>query len=113
MKYRYRKPTTSGRVALVSGVIVALYGFGYVFGAVLVISHLSPFSPVHIYPAIIVESVFFVPVCAFGAYRLIRYWFRSLKYDDDQCFTCGYSLVGNTSGSCPECGSFVGKIAEL
>jgi hypothetical protein len=28
---------------------------------------------------------------------------------EDRCFQCGYSLTGNTSGVCPECGSPVEK----
>jgi hypothetical protein len=36
---------------------------------------------------------------------------RARKRDPDGCPTCGYNLTGNTSGTCPECGSAVPQLA--
>jgi len=61
---------------------------------------------------------FVVALCALFAYSctaqaLSRRWWR--KYDDlrsdrELCPKCGYNLMGNASGICPECGSSVGWI---
>ena len=34
------------------------------------------------------------------------------KNDQPACNSCGYSLTGNTSGTCPECGSPIPKAPE-
>jgi hypothetical protein len=101
---RGKKSTPAGRGAFMVGVLIGFYGFCHLFGAFLVLSGLGRLSPVHIYPAIVVESVIVVPLCAFGSYKLIRFWRRGLRYSDDQCAKCGYLLNGNTSEFCPECG---------
>ena len=37
-------------------------------------------------------------------------WFRSMSRSRQGCCSsCGYSLTGNTSGTCPECGSPISK----
>jgi hypothetical protein len=38
--------------------------------------------------------------------RVERYLWAEL---DDVCNSCGYNLTGNTSGTCPECGTPVPK----
>jgi hypothetical protein len=30
---------------------------------------------------------------------------REERLANNQCLSCGYSMVGNTSGTCPECGT--------
>ena len=37
--------------------------------------------------------------------RLTRGWKRKVRRAYGQCQTCGYPLIGNTSGTCPECGT--------
>ncbi len=37
--------------------------------------------------------------------RLIRLTRKRWRMRNGQCITCGYSLTGNTSGNCPECGA--------
>lgn len=46
-------------------------------------------------------------------------WMRRLRRESarkrrrmNQCIACGYSLMGNTSGTCPECGSPITQKAE-
>jgi hypothetical protein len=39
---------------------------------------------------------------------LLRYRRRLLRRLRGDCLRCGYSLIGNTSGICPECGATVG-----
>jgi hypothetical protein len=34
-----------------------------------------------------------------------RTWQRNLRTKRGQCLACGYSLTGNISGVCPECGT--------
>jgi rubrerythrin len=34
-----------------------------------------------------------------------RTWQRNLRTKRGQCLACGYSLAGNRSGICPECGT--------
>ena len=33
------------------------------------------------------------------------YWSGTISLPNDRCAECGYDLTGNTSGTCPECGS--------
>jgi len=33
--------------------------------------------------------------------------FRRSRQDNSQCVSCGYSLKGNVSGTCPECGEMI------
>lgn len=42
-----------------------------------------------------------VPLFAFSFLAIYRFWRRRRN----QCVTCGYSLEGNVSGVCPECGA--------
>jgi hypothetical protein len=36
-------------------------------------------------------------------------WLKSRRFGVGQCSFCGYSLTGNTSGVCPECGTTIEK----
>jgi hypothetical protein len=37
---------------------------------------------------------------------------RTTKTNPDVCIRCGYSLIGNVSGVCPECGTPTGKVGS-
>lgn len=56
-----------------------------------------------------VETVFplwsVVLVCCAGAVTARRRWARRLTSEAPSCAVCGYSLRGNVSGRCPECGA--------
>ena len=45
--------------------------------------------------------------CVSGSFAARRNLRRRRRHTHDQCLTCGYSLTGNTSGTCPECGQEV------
>ncbi len=38
----------------------------------------------------------------FGSHRLVSFW---CSWQRGLCAQCGYNLTGNTSGTCPECGT--------
>lgn len=33
----------------------------------------------------------------------------SYRLKEHRCLSCGYRLIGNVSGTCPECGAAIGK----
>ena len=39
--------------------------------------------------------------------HLLLSWLDQRRFTDKQCQRCGYLLIGNTSGVCPECGERV------
>jgi hypothetical protein len=56
--------------------------------------------------------------CAFGAFTLAVPAYaavldRRSRASPDVCRTCGYSLTGNISGTCPECGTRTDRAALL
>src|SRR6476646_10429731 len=44
------------------------------------------------------------------ALRLRDWTVRRYRMKSELCTGCGYSLTGNTSGVCPECGAVAGKV---
>ena len=42
--------------------------------------------------------------------RQIKSEERQQRYRDGLCMTCGYSLTGNVSGICPECGTHIVEV---
>ena len=50
--------------------------------------------------------LWFVLLCLLAAWMYAR---RRNQPEHPACHTCGYSLTGNTSGTCPECGSPVSQ----
>jgi len=52
-----------------------------------------------------IAAVFGVGMPAIAAWRVVAYvrWTSSRRPGD--CQYCGYSLTGNVSGICPECGT--------
>lgn len=54
------------------------------------------------------ESIFNVPHAIFIPLFLLVPWLRGVEVVErgpDLCGECGYSLRGNPSGICPECGT--------
>jgi len=51
-------------------------------------------------------------VLVWRSWRATSLWWRSWRATSRwKCAKCGYSLVGNTSGSCPECGTKTQAVA--
>ena len=48
-----------------------------------------------------------LPFAILPALSLIRYTRRVREQRARQCRSCGYNLIGNVSGTCPECGTAV------
>jgi hypothetical protein len=49
----------------------------------------------------------FVVFAAYPAYAIATRWVRPYRRRRaGKCVACGYSLIGNTSGRCPECGQY-------
>ncbi|HSZ58068.1 MAG TPA: hypothetical protein VK797_20560 [Tepidisphaeraceae bacterium] len=59
------------------------------------------------WPLLISLPLTFLSVLAFG-----RNFRRRMMYREGLCPVCGYSLTGNTSGICPECGTPVPQPAK-
>jgi hypothetical protein len=49
-----------------------------------------------------------LPVLALIASRCRRWTLRAVRRHSGHCERCGYNLSGNTSGTCPECGTPTG-----
>jgi membrane protein implicated in regulation of membrane protease activity len=53
-----------------------------------------------------------IPLAAVGGARDARRSRRRRRKELGLCASCGYSLTGNTSGVCPECGAAVGAARD-
>ena len=42
-----------------------------------------------------------------------RLWLKPLRAAHGECLECGYSLIGNASGVCPECGTAAPRVCGL
>jgi hypothetical protein len=73
----------------------AKLGFGYIWD--------SPTFGTRMF-AIVVPCWFVLPVLAILPALTVRRILRR-KHDSGSCGNCGYDLTGNTSGTCPECGT--------
>jgi hypothetical protein len=79
---------------------------------------LMPFVPLLVTPLVpkavgdwvgpVVVAVVF-PVFVVMVVRWYRRDRRAERFYRGQCLTCGYSLTGNISGVCPECGTQVAE----
>ena len=50
-------------------------------------------------------AVFPIAMCGFAGWLLMRDFRIRTWEETGKCRQCGYSLTGNTSGVCPECGA--------
>jgi hypothetical protein len=53
-----------------------------------------------------------LPLAIVGIVRDVRTRRRKKRGDRGECLACGYSLTGNASGVCPECGHAVAQPAR-
>jgi hypothetical protein len=81
-------------------------------GSFFAISYHGDFSVFHRVPDGITEIDFrywkwVLLFLAMPAVWLLMWWSAQRRTEQGICSSCGYSLTGNTSGACPECGTAI------
>lgn len=66
----------------------------------------SPVGPV-IFVIFLLQVPLAAPTAALAAWSLWLWWPWLRRKAPGRCASCAYDLTGNTSGTCPECGSVV------
>ncbi len=93
----------------VVGLVCVVWGLASIWhSAIALLISTSASSP---YAELIENAVLILAGIAlfFGCHGLARIWSRlryaGLRRQMGLCIRCGYDLTGNTSGTCPECGT--------
>ena len=83
---------------------IGLFFFFYAGGMVFVLAGGIIMGTANSLP---VNVLALLMIALFGAMGLssMRRYRRELRKQNNQCITCGYTLTGNLSGVCPECGT--------
>ena len=53
------------------------------------------------------STLFLLGLCVLGTMVIMTPFAVGKKKDPSLCVACGYRLVGNTTGVCPECGEAI------
>ncbi len=83
-------------ILLLSGVLLTVWCWGKISGAMLL-------------PYLIMAFIA-IGGCVFSWIEQIRRWRRENELDSaPSCAKCGYNLIGNMTGACPECGTAIAR----
>jgi hypothetical protein len=99
-----------GRGPALNGMFQGRHGFGYVARTFVN----PPPGPTQITHAIITPD--WLPTALFALFptwHWLSVWRKSRLPQPGHCVVCRYSLTGNTSGICPECGTAVKQPSEM
>src|SRR4051794_36987725 len=100
---RRTKPMLAGRILLVAAVVGA-WTLGFIWHFFIVDTFSPPLPPVAA-TSIYVAAIGLATAMTVMAISEIRQMERVRRSRGGACLSCGYSLEGNVSGVCPECGT--------